>query len=405
MKVLHVNEHLAWCGGVETYLLSLIPELERRGHPQAVVFAQGDGTLVGTSYDAPCLSDAGRTADKEGYARLGRILRNESPDVVHLHQTRNVGAIRACLEAAPTVVTGHDYRYLCPTSTFFYRRTEEICQRRCGPGCFATTLTKRCLTPRPVPAVRYYRLVRWFARNAGRIAAVVAPSEYARGRFIEAGFPEDRVVTLPYFCPIEPFAEPRCPPAVSTVLFIGRVRPVKGYRYFIEALGMLPASVQGIMVGDVTPDQADEVRTLAARFGCADRLQVRPWASREEVAGLYCQATVMVFPSIWAETLGIVGLESLACGVPVVASDVGGVREWLHDGKTGFLVRPKDARGLADAVHKVLDAEDTGFMMGQRGISLVQERFSLGSHIARLEAIYKGCQTSKKVNELACTAS
>lgn len=389
MKILHVNEHLAWCGGVETYLLSLFPELERRGHRQAVVFAQGEGTLVGRSYEAPCLSQAGPKADREGYARLKRILQEESPDVVHLHQTRNLGAIRACLEAVPTVVTAHDYRYVCPASSFYYRRTEEICARRNGLGCFAITLTKHCLTPRPISAVRYYRLVRWFSRNANRFAAVVAPSGYARGRFLQAGFAERQVLTLPYFCPIEPLAEPRKPPPAPTLLFIGRIRPIKGYRHFIAALGMLPRSVEGIVVGDTTPDRVEEIRALASQAGCADRLQVRPWASREAIVELYREATVMVFPSLSAETLGIVGLEALACGVPVVASDVGGVREWLHDGKTGFLVAPKDARGLADAVLRILHADDAGAAMGRHGIALIRERFSLEWHVVRLTQIYE----------------
>ena len=68
------------------------------------------------------------------------------------------------------------------------------------------------------------------------------------------------------------------------------------------------------------------------------------------------QSNVLVFPSVWAETLGIVGLEALAHGVPVVASDVGGVREWLDDEKTGFLVPPKSPQAIASAIQQEADA-------------------------------------------------
>ena len=64
------------------------------------------------------------------------------PDVVHLHNVQNVGAVSACLDSVPTIFTAHDYRYLCPASTFYFRRKREICHRTCGPGCFASAITR-----------------------------------------------------------------------------------------------------------------------------------------------------------------------------------------------------------------------------------------------------------------------
>ncbi len=384
MKILHLNEHLGWRGGIETYLLTLFPHLEEQGHPQVAVFAEGDSDLVGRSHRLPLLGNAGRRVRTEAREQMLRILDEEKPAVVHVHNIYNIGAIEACLETTPTMVTSHDYRYICPASTLYYRRTEEVCPRTCGLGCFSTTLRKRCLTPRPRRALNYYGRVRWFARNMDRFAHVIAPSEFARTRYIQSGFPAEKVTTLPYFCPIEPLPEPRQQPKEPTILFIGRIRPNKGIRYFVQALGLLPPTVRGVVVGDLTADRERELTQLAAEAGCADRLEMQPWADRETIAEVYRRASVFVFPSVWAETLGIVGLEAMACGVPVVASDIGGVRQWLRHEETGLLVPPKDPRAIVGAVRKILDSGDGGETMGQEGITLIREHFSPGMHVRGL---------------------
>jgi glycosyltransferase involved in cell wall biosynthesis len=143
------------------------------------------------------------------------------------------------------------------------------------------------------------------------------------------------------------------------------------------------------MVGNFTHDSRDAVVSQASAVGCADRLELRPWAGREEIGAAFEQASVFVFPSIWPETLGIVGLEALATGVPVVASDVGGVREWLVDGETGYLVPPKDAGALAGRVGELLASPERNLAFGRNGIALINRKFAVAGHVDQLEAIYR----------------
>ena len=386
---LHLNQHLAWRGGVETYLLSMLPELERRGHGTAVVYGEGEAGLVRDAHAEPSLGRADRAAERAGYRALGALLDTLRPEVVHVHQLYNLGALRACLERAPVLLHGHDYRYLCPASSFYYRRPREVCGRVAGPGCFATTLHKHCLTPRPRYALDYYRRVRWVARHAQRFAGVLAPSEAARQRFLAAGFEPARVAVHPYFCTLPPGDAPRPLPHQPTVLFIGRIRPNKGTETFVEAFARLPGDTRAIMVGDFTAAARASVGALAGRLGCADRMQLRPWVAREEIRAVFEQATVFVFPSLWPETLGIVGLEALACGVPVVASDIGGVREWLKEGETGYLVEPKNAAQFAERIKALLMNEALNVEMGRNGQRLIRERFTPEHHVERLLELYR----------------
>lgn len=389
MKILHLNEHLSWSGGIETYLLSLVPEIETLGHRQIVGFADGDPSLTPHARRLPFLAGSDRQSRRDGFRQTRELLADERPDVVHVHNIHNIGALEACLAAVPTILHGHDYRYLCPASSFYFRSREVVCQRTCGPMCFAETVRGRCLSLRPPYAWNYYRRVRFVASRASSFALAIANSGYMGDRFERAGFRSGQVKVLPYFCPIDPLDSPRPLPKQPTILFIGRARPNKGYRYFVEALGGLPAEVRGIMVGDFNSETSASVRLLAERWKCQDRLELRPWAARDGIHDVYRAATVVVVPSVWAEPLGIVGLEALACGVPVVASDVGGVREWLIEGKTGRLVPVKDGAAIAAAVRDILKLPDQGQQLGQQGQALVHSRFSRQRHLNELLELYE----------------
>lgn len=388
MRVVHINEHAAAVGGVEVYLLDLVGRLTAQGIEQQYWFAQGDASRIPCpARPLPEIVGIGSRAERQGFSAALSLLKDSSPDLVHVHRVYNPGVLRACLEYGSTVVTCHDYLYLCPAAGFFHRRTRTICSRRAGPACFLVTLRRHCLTPRPRHALAYYRRVRQFVKWKDRYAAIVCPSDSVRRRLLDYGFAPERTHTLPYFCPLEPLDEPRPLPKQPAVLFIGRLRSIKGYDVFLRALGRLP-DVRGILVGDVGEGTAESLRRLARQSGCDGRLEVRPWARRDELPDLYARAAVFVFPSIWPETLGIVGLEAMAHGVPVVASDVGGVRQWLRHNENGLLVRPKDPVALAEAVGQLLASPERLLAMGRVGIATIHEQFLPGQHIERLLAIY-----------------
>ncbi len=392
MRVLHINEHLSWAGGVETYLLHLLPALEAEGCEPHYAFAQGDADLLPRAIRVPEISGFSRRDESGGYTKMREILHRIRPQVVHIHRVYNRGVLRACLDDSPVVVTCHDYLYLCPAASFFHKRTQTICNRRAGAACFFITVLRHCLTPRPRYALAYYHRVRSFMHWKDRFTRVICPSESVRQRLLQHGFATEKAVTLPYFCPISPRAEPRPLPVRPTILFLGRIRPIKGYDIFIRCLGLIPEA-EGLMVGDLTPENRRRVLDLAKTAGCADRLTLRGWAAREEIAKLYDATSVFVFPSICPETLGIVGLEAMACGVPVVAADVGGVRQWLKHGENGFLVPPKDGAATADAVNRLLDSPELLLRMGRAGIETIKQQFLPEQHVQRLLQIYHAAKS------------
>ncbi len=390
MKVLHINIHLALKGGVETYLLDLFPRLKAKDIHCSFGYSQGDPSLVEDAVHIEGLESIGSAEEEEMRQRLGDLLKARRPDLVHIHNVQNVGVLRAAFDFGPTVVTNHDYRWVCPANTFFYKRNQSVCPKAgAGLSCFTTTLVKHCLTPRPRFARYFYHRSRFATEASHRFNGIIAPSRGAKQRLEDAGFPAGNITVLPYYCPIEPRKTPRPVPERRTITFMGRIAPNKGHEYFVEALGLLPEDVRGILVGNMGEEEQKYIDGLAEKHGCADRLETRHWAGREEVPRILDETSVFIFPSLWEETLGIVGLEALSRGVPVVGSDLGGVRDWLDDGVTGRLVEPKDAAGIRDGVLDLTESRVRLETAGINGIRTIQQRFLPEQHTETLIRLYQ----------------
>lgn len=142
------------------------------------------------------------------------------------------------------------------------------------------------------------------------------------------------------------------------ILYVGRVVPQKGVHTLIRAFAHLPPSARLDIDGHAHDAQRRELLQLATDLGVVDRLDFSLSRSRQELRDHYRRADVLVFPSEWAEPFGIVPLEAMACGVPVVATGTGGSGEFLVDGVNCVRFAPGDAEALAEAVRQV--AEDGG---------------------------------------------
>lgn len=138
------------------------------------------------------------------------------------------------------------------------------------------------------------------------------------------------------------------------LLYTGRFDPRKGLDTVLRALALLPPEATLGCYGAATADELDRVRRLAADLGVAGRVTFGELA-RDDLAPAYAAADVFVFPSEWPEPFGLVPLEAMACGTPVVATRTGGSAEFLVDGWNCVAFAPGDAAALAGAVLRLRD--------------------------------------------------
>jgi alpha-maltose-1-phosphate synthase len=184
------------------------------------------------------------------------------------------------------------------------------------------------------------------------------------------------------------------------VLFVGRISEQKGIFHLLEASRRLPAGVQLVLCA-AAPDTPELERRLAADV--AGRPGVR-WINamvpREDVVQLYSHAACFVCPSVY-EPFGIINLEAMACGTPVVASAVGGIPEVVVDGETGLLVRPGDPEALADALARLLADPGRGAAMGRAGRRRVEELFAWERIAERTLATYEDARRAHREDSSA----
>ncbi len=136
------------------------------------------------------------------------------------------------------------------------------------------------------------------------------------------------------------------------LLYVGRVAPTKGVETVVRAVARLPAT-QLDVVGPADADTSARVAALVDELDVADRVHLRGEAAPEQLSRAYGEADALVFPSEWQEPFGIVPLEAMARGLPVIGTGTGGSGEFLVDGVTSVRFRPGDVDDLVDAVRRL----------------------------------------------------
>jgi glycogen synthase len=142
------------------------------------------------------------------------------------------------------------------------------------------------------------------------------------------------------------------------LLYVGRLDERKGIDTALDALEGLPRDITLTVVGDGDRRYARSLKERAAANGLRDRVSFSAQVAREELAGVYADADALLFPVVWPEPWGLVPLEAMACGTPVIATGTGGSGEYLRDGDNCLLAEPGNAQTLGRAVARLAaDAE------------------------------------------------
>jgi glycogen(starch) synthase len=178
-------------------------------------------------------------------------------------------------------------------------------------------------------------------------------SQAMRATVVESGLrPHDEGIISPgvesSFLEAPP--EPDPPVWRWRLLYAGRVVHQKGVITAVEALAGLPADATLRIVGEGDAEYRAELSAVAEQLGATDRVTFEPARRHDEMADLYREADAVVFPVMWPEPWGLVPLEAMAVGRPVVATGRGGSGDFLRDRENSLLFEPGDATALARAV-------------------------------------------------------
>jgi D-inositol-3-phosphate glycosyltransferase len=187
----------------------------------------------------------------------------------------------------------------------------------------------------------------------------------------------------------------------KVVVYVGRFDPRKGIETLVRAFGQLyertedtlKAQLRLVIVGGCQPGQADadersRIEALVAELGIANHTTFVGQVGHDRLPLYYTAADVCVIPSHY-EPFGLVAIEAMACGTPVIASNVGGLKFTVVPDETGLLVAPQDIEGFAAAMEQVLTQSHWSAQVRTQATTWVQENFSWTGVAAQLSDLYR----------------
>lgn len=388
MKILFIHTYYKLKGGEDNVVANEIELLRAAGmEVEQLTFSNSGSTLLNL-LQLPF--------NFRSYRKTSRKIQEFKPDVVHIHNLHFAGSASVVYAIKkrhlPIVMTLHNYRLLCPSASLYHDNQLFIDSLKKG---FAWQAVRKGV-------YQNSRLITfWLACSMylheqldtwNKIDRFIVLGEHAREIFANSKFHRlaDKLVVKPNFCfspeesglketgmPVTPVAN------VPYYLYVGRLTEEKGVPVLLEAFA---ASGHALEIVGTGPMEA-LVLDYCIRYPNISFTGVR---STTEVSELLRGAKALIFPSVWYETFGMVVIEAFAAGTPVIASDLGNIRNLVAEGRGGLLFRAGDA---ADLSRKIAHFEQlTPALRADYGKQARQEylrQYSPEANLIQLSALYK----------------
>lgn len=414
MRVCLIHYRYFVSSGPERYMFGISDLLREQGHevvPFSVRYRQNEPTPWARYFVPPIAGDdeivfrqhswspaSVRRAlsrafySPEVYAALSALLRDARPDValVLCYIRKLSPAVLTALHdhGVPIAVRFSDFAMVCPQPHMI--RDDRVCELCVTRGLWPS-VRYRCVQG-SLGASAVNALAMTWGRRRGffdLVDAFIAPSEIMRRKMIEGGLPAAKLHHLPTFVRAQ---TPRAFAArLRRIAFVGRVQPIKGLDVLLDALEIVRRrgaadDMQVVIAGDTATPAGDALRArLAARP--LPGVTLAGQLDEQGVLELLQSSQLSVVPSLWYENTPNALLESLACGTPVLASDLGSLHDLLEGTGAGVLFPPGDASALAAALETTLTGADLPDM-GRRAHALAVERHSPAVHLDALLGLF-----------------
>lgn len=399
-------------GGTEMYALSLSQELARQGHEVRIFSRSADPRKTEYSIEHTSLAGVAVTRLNNLFRRLptfaqsyvnpaiarsfGAFLDACAPEIVHFHHLMYLST--TCMQEAtrrgiPVVMTLHDYWLICQRGRFL-KPDLSLCPGQTDEGCaqcFAHVLNDklapvyqrlkpllgagswlrdrlrhvhgRYVASRP-PSAQSLQHIQQRMAHVREICCEVnlflAPSRFLREQFLHFGIPADKIVFSECGLPTQHELVERQRPAGAPLIFayIGVVDPVKGVHLLVEAFQPLTRAELHIYGGETDYAPYPDRGLFLTQLRRSPHIRLMGRYENREVGRILSEVDVVVVPSIWYENAPLVIREAFLARKPVITAAFGGMQEWVQDGVTGLLFKPRDVADLRKKLEQCITDPD-----------------------------------------------
>jgi glycosyltransferase involved in cell wall biosynthesis len=387
-SIVHLHDRISARGGADQHLWGILEHLQPEMTTELLVgwddqsLPEAEKSCIGPWSRLKGLERGGlnRRGGEAARVRLTQALEQRDPGVVHIHNVMDPLLLDVAALTGFALLTVQDHRYFCP-GLGKLKPNGQMCSEIMGESCLD------CFNDAEY-GEKLLALTKTRLRMAAKMRLVLVLSQYMADELLAAWQAEG--VTPPPTEVLPPFVHGLRPLNRTGPgdyhLLASRLVERKGVRQALEAAGALDLPLW------VAGDGNMRAEVEKAAHESSGKVRYLGWADRGKLFQLLAGARSLWLPSLWAEPFGIAGLEALAAGVPVVASNVGGVPEWLDHGISGYLVPPGDFESLASAARRLEREPDLALEMGRAGTERVARDFTPAPLMKRLREFYNQVQ-------------
>ncbi len=366
-KILFISQYAGIIGGTEKFIFSASNLLRKNGYKTTAIYFE-------------------KTANAEKYLSAfdetfstGEIGKLSAEDfaLCTLHKIQNPEILSALVEKFSPVCFAHDHDYFCPKGYKYYPYKRINCLRpynRIVCGACASIVPPRHITQGVGNFLRknFCEIAR-LNRAVKKCPSFAVLSNFMRDELAANGIAKEKVKLISPFLDFSDAHEKTEAPAKPfKMVFAGQHVMSKGLHLLFDALTKTKCETFTHVLG--TGPRTDYFKGLCAQLGLDGKVRFEGFTNSPD--RFYAEAHATVFPSMWQEPFGLVGIESMKHATPVIGFDVGGVSEWLKDGLNGVIVKERDTAAFARAIDTL--AADPALLkkLGEGGRNFVKEHYT-----------------------------
>lgn len=380
MKILIINDTGHPDGGVETYIINIKNLLENDSNIVKIFSSDSNKKLPhfnDFSFKSINQKSIFRvipyTLNPYSFFSLRKVIKEFKPDLIHINFIfyHTSPSILFLLKKIPTVMTIHAHEILSPLGikSEKCKHTEfEYCNNCCGNLKYPFEKLKRLI----------------FGKLAKNIDLFIIPSKY----YLHLHRKKEYLKPIKCLYNGVTLFKNSDIPNENKLLFVGRLQLEKGIDYLIRAMPEIlkhfPKTTLDIVGAG---DKKEFLKRLVYTLDIGKNVNFIGSIRHNKLQSYYSNSCLVIMPSVSSESFGLVGVEAMSSGRPVIATRVGGIPEWLDDCKTGYLVEPGNSKQIAEKVIKLLSDRKLLEQMGKNARKKA-EQFSIVKHVEKLEKVY-----------------
>jgi glycosyltransferase involved in cell wall biosynthesis len=384
MRILLANESArAHRGGVNRMVVESCEWLQQAGHTVALAyFDAGPSEVSCRTYPWPNTADASEIAHT-----VDRVLSDFQPDIIQLHHDAQPPLFpNALADHVPACRFIHDQSWFCSSDNRM-ARDGTPCHRPHGLSCLFWHYAQGCGGKSPIGnGQRWLRVQHRRSLQRVRYLRIQVASQFMKKGLLENDYPEEQIDVIPLFA-----TRPRAsaPTEPGLMLVASRLVKGKGVDFLISALKELPALPWRLAVAGDGPERIT-LEKLTEELELEKRITFLGELSPPELEKWYARTSLVLSPVLRAEPFGLVGVEAMAHGKPMIAFSGGATEEWLVDGETGMVVRERCVKAWARAMAVLLAQPELRRRMGEQA-RIRWENYRPEVFIARLVDSFYRC--------------